>query len=335
MNRSSGAVAVERGEVIVRAPQRRIMRVNCAGCAGCCVDWRPLADDTPDHERRGGRVPLDDAYNLVPLLRDEIRDYVEAGFGDVLTPRLWQAAVPADDGDADAHGGTSGTGGRPPRDTTVVDGHRVVALDGRPVFFVGLRKPPKPVAPFGTDPRWLDTCTFLDPETLRCRIHGDDRYPETCATYPGSNLALGVETECERVEARYGGDRLLDATPPEETGLRLGPAAVGAKLFVHPDPDRLAGVVERVADGSLTPADRAEFVGVAVGSHPGSTEVDRDRAERARERTLATDSWAGRVADGWVERGGESDPGGSAADAFDGAAAYEATHGAPEVDDWD
>jgi hypothetical protein len=314
------------------------MRVNCAGCAGCCVDWRPLAGDAPDHERRGGRVPLDDAYNLVPLLRDEIRDYVEAGFGDVLTPRLWRAADPADDAagsGADGEAATGDAAARLARDAALVDGHRVVALDGRPVFFVGLRKPPKPVGPFGTDPRWLDACVFLDPETLRCRIHGDDRYPETCATYPGANLALGVETECERVEARYGGDRLLDATPPEETGLRLGPAAVGAKLFVHPDPDRLTGVVGRAADGSLTPADRAEFVGVAVGSRPGSTEVDRDRAERARTRTLEADSWGGRVADGWTERSGSSAPGDPAAGAFDGAAAYERTRGAPGVDGWD
>ncbi|MFC4359687.1 YkgJ family cysteine cluster protein [Halobium salinum] len=293
------------------------MRVNCAGCAGCCVDWRPLAPDAPNHERRDGRVPLDDAYNLVPLLRDEVRDYVDAGFGDALTPRLWR--VPATNADASA---------------TTIDGHRVAAVDGRPVFFVGLRKPPKPVGPFGTDARWLDACAFLDPETLKCRIHEDELYPETCGVYPGANLELGAETECERVEARFDGERLLDRTPPEHTGLRLGPAAVGAKLFVHPDPERLAGVVDRAASGSLTAADRAEFVGVAVGSRPGSTEVDEERAARARDRTVTADSWAGRVADEWERRAG--DPGDApASDEHADASAFERARGAPDVSDWD
>lgn len=288
------------------------MDVNCEGCAGCCLDWRPVAPAALDHERRGSRQPLDDTYNLVPLLRDEVRAFLDAGYGDAMTPRLWRAEEGSDD------------------QTLTIDGYDVVALDGRPVFFVGLRKPPKPVGPFGLDQRWLATCVFLDPENLRCRIHEDDLYPETCARYPGENLVLGRETECERVEAAYGGDRLLDATPPEGIGPRLTPAAVGAKLFVHPDPDRLTGVVGRVAAGSPTAADRAEFVGVAVGSRAGSTEVDAVRAERARTRALTADSWAGGVVETWADRAGEL--GGDATDAsYDDV---EERRGAPETTDW-
>ncbi len=68
------------------------MDVQCEGCAGCCLDWRPLAAEVLDHERRGPREPLDDTYNLAPLRRDEIRAFVEAGLADALVPRLWAGA---------------------------------------------------------------------------------------------------------------------------------------------------------------------------------------------------------------------------------------------------
>lgn len=298
------------------------MRVNCAGCAGCCIDWRPVGPDALDHERHGSRRPLDDTYNLVPLSRDEVRRFVDDGFGDAMTPRLWTS-----DG----------------RDETVdVDGHDVVALDGRPVFFVGLRKPPKPVGPFGIDRHWLKACVFLDPDTLQCRIHGSEQYPATCSDYPGQNLRLGRETECERVERAFGGDRLLDDTPPEHTrGLHLGMEAIGGTLFVHPDPDRLDGVVDRLVADELTPADRAAFVGVAVGSHPGTTEVDERRAAAATERALAADGWAGEVVDAWTELAGEI--GSLAVDDSDTDAdgsidrlgdAVEVARGAPETKGW-
>lgn len=269
------------------------MEMNCEGCAGCCLDWRPLVSDgveTPDaldHERRGRRPPLDDAYNLVPLSRDEVRDFLDAGYGDVMTPRLWQAT----EGD----------------DSVTVDGYDLVAIDGRPVFFVGLRKPPKPVAPFGVDSHWLDTCVFLDPDTLRCRIHTSPLYPRTCRDYPGQNLTLDRETECERVESQFGGERLLDETPPETLQLALGPQALGTKLFVYPDPEDLTGVVDRLVRRALTDADRAKFVGVAVGSSPGTTTVDEERADEARDVALAADSWAGRESrrgERWLEREG-------------------------------
>ncbi|MFB6161058.1 MAG: YkgJ family cysteine cluster protein, partial [Haloferacaceae archaeon] len=234
------------------------MEVDCQGCAGCCLDWRPLADEPSDHERRGGRPPVDDAYNLVPLVRDEVRDFVAAGLGDALVPRLF-AAGPDEEG-------------------VTVDGVDLAAADGRPVFVVGLRKPPKPVAPFGGDRRWLRACAFLDPATLKCRIHGGDRYPSACRDYPGHNLALGEETECERVERAFGGERLVDGSDPETAGLALGPAALGAKVFAHPDPDRIAGAVARLRAGEPTAADRATFVGAAVGSRPGSLTVDERRA---------------------------------------------------------
>jgi hypothetical protein len=296
------------------------MRVECEGCAGCCIDWRPLSARSLDHERRGPRPPLDDTYNLVPLTRDEVRNFVADGLGDVLVPRLWRAAD--DEG-------------------VEIDGIDVAAVAGRPAFFVGLRKPPKPVGPFETDPRWLRSCVFLDPETLQCRIHEDDRYPAECADYPGHNLALGRGTECERVEAEWGGDRLLDAEPPDGlAGLLLGPHALGSKVFAHPDPDRLAGVVTRAASGDLTLADRAEFVGVAVGSSPGTVTVNDARAAEAREAVLEADSWAGSACEDWQEYAEtEGGPGGLVerdADALAAlVAAIETDRGAPETPGWD
>jgi Fe-S-cluster containining protein len=291
------------------------MRVDCEGCAGCCLDWRPIAPAASDHERRGPERPLDDVYNLVPLTRDEVAAFVEAGLGDAMTPRMWAAA-------GDERGRR-----------VELDGVEVAAVDGRPAFFVGLRKPPKPVGPFGTDERWLRSCVFLDPETLQCRIHGGDLYPDECAAYPGHNLVLDRETECERVEASFGGDRLLDATAPEEhRGLLLGPQALGAKVFAHPEPDRLDGVVDRMRRGALTDEDRADFVGVAVGSHPGSTEVDDARAATARERVLAAESWVGAAIEAWETAADEA--GSPAGDAVDGDA-VEVARGAPETPGWD
>ncbi|WP_411965000.1 YkgJ family cysteine cluster protein [Haloferax sp. YSMS24] len=288
------------------------MRVDCEGCAGCCIDWRPVSPTQLDHERRGPRSPLDDTYNLVPLTRDEIRDFVDAGLGDVLTPRLWE--VPAGEG-------------------VDIDGVEVATIGGNPAFFVGMRKPPKPVAPFGLERTWLRACAFLDPGTLQCRIHDTDLYPDECAEYPGHNLTLDQETECERVEASFGDERLLDDTPPEnQHGLLLGPHALGAKVFVHPDPDRLAGVVDRLQQRALTPADRAEFVGVAVGSHPGSTEVDDERARKARARTLDSESWAGQLVDEWTDAATIL---GDAADDAPHPDDVEVARGAPETPGWD
>ncbi|WP_416838264.1 YkgJ family cysteine cluster protein [Haloferax sp. DFSO52] len=288
------------------------MRVDCEGCAGCCIDWRPVSPVSLDHERRGPRAPLDDTYNLVPLTRDEIRNFVDAGLGDVLTPRLWE--VPAGDG-------------------IEIDGIEVASIGGKPAFFVGMRKPPKPVAPFGLERTWLRACTFLDPETLQCRIHDTDLYPDECAEYPGHNLTLDQQTECERVEATHGGERLLDDTPPaDQHGLLLGPHALGAKLFVHPDPARLTGVVERLQNRALTPADRAEFVGIAVGSHPGSTEVDDERARDARAQTLETTSWAGELIDVWDDAVTEL---GAPATHAPHADDVEVARGAPETAGWD
>jgi len=289
------------------------MEVDCEGCAGCCVDWRPLADGTVDHERRGPRAPLDDAYNLVPLTREDVRAFVDAGHAAALTPRLWAAA----EGD----------------DAVTIDGREIAAIGGKPVFFVGIRKPPKPVGPFDTGPRWLPTCAFLDPETLQCRVHDADVYPEACATYPGDNLALGAETECERVEDAFGGTRLLDDAAPDDAGVLLGPQAIGQTVFCYPDPNDLDGVVDAMlagerseraerasgdaashpgerserADG-LSRETRASFVGVAAASAPGTTRVASEKREeyesRARERT----SWVDDALDEWAARAEEESP---------------------------
>lgn len=258
------------------------MELRCEGCAGCCVDWRPVDPDAAGEGDRGGRRPaVDDAYDLVPLTRDEVARFLDRGLGDVLVPRLFEAAT--DD------------------DRVTVDGTELAAIRGRPAFVVGLRKPPKPVAPIGTDRlRWLDTCVFLDPTTLQCRIHGDAEYPRSCSVYPAHNLTLGSETECERVESAGGGDRLLDRSVPEETPPPpFGPQALGATVFAYPDPDDLNGVVERLRTGSPIDEDVARFVGAAVGSRPGSIDVDRERMADAEARARKADSWAGDAIDTW------------------------------------
>lgn len=281
------------------------MEVNCAGCAGCCIDWRRLSSSDIDHERRGPYQPLDDTYNLVPLTRDDVRDVVERGLGDAMTPRLWAA----DSG-------------------VEIDGTTLAAVDGKPAFFIGLRKPPKPVGPFGQSPSWLPTCAFLDPTTLQCRVHGSEIYPQECAEYPGHNLALEVETECERVEETFGDERLLDGAVPEDlSGLLLSPQAIGQKVFVHPEPDGLAGRIERLHGDRSTDADRAEFVAWALASSPGTTTHDREVYERARKRVLETTSWVGESITEWERRSGD-DP--------DPAAAREVEEGrgAPETPGW-
>ncbi|GAB3032699.1 YkgJ family cysteine cluster protein [Natronobiforma cellulositropha] len=296
------------------------MEVNCAGCAGCCVDWRALADGALErvgHERRGPYVPLDDTYDFVALEREEIRAFLEAGYGDALTVRLWDAE------NADSDDGRS----------VEVDGHRLAAVAGQPTFFVGLRKPPKPVAPVGVeDPAWLPTCLFLDPETLQCRIHGDDLYPAECRGYPAHNLALEQETECERVEAAFGGERLVDADPGETEGLLLGAQALGQKVFTHPRPETLSGVVERVARGALTRADRAEFVAVAAASSPGTLDIAHERYEAATAQALESDSWAGRALRRWTRL---ADDGRAPSAASVAASALEERLGAPATPGWD
>lgn len=254
------------------------MEVNCEGCAGCCLDWRPLAEDPPDHERRGPRQPIDDAYNLVPLTRDDVRAFIEAGLADALRPRLWTD-----------------------RDGIRIGDHELAAIDDKPAFFVGLRTAEKPVAPFDLDPTWLPACVFLDPSTLQCRIHDTEIYPQECADYPGHNLELGAETECERVEAEFGGDRLVDTDAPDELGRPLlGPQAVGYTVFVHPAPERLGPILDRLVAGQSTRADRAEFSAAAAAGAPGTTEVNMDTLETAFERAAQADSWAGRSIQAWA-----------------------------------
>ena len=289
------------------------MELDCEGCAGCCIDWRSLAAGDVEHERRGRYRPLDDAYNLVVLDREDVRAFLDAGLGDALTPRLFRAER-----------------------GVAVGEHTLAAIDGRPAFVVGLRTPPKPVGPFDTAPRWLRTCTFLDPATLQCRIHDSSLYPADCADYPGSNLALDVETECERVEQEFGDERLHEETPPEEPGFALGPQAVGAKVFAYPDPDDppadhrslAADTVAAIARGDLSAAARAPFVAGAAAGAPGTTDVAVERYREALAAVRAADSWAGRAIAEWQERAGE-DP--------DPALAERVEHarGAPETPGWE
>ncbi|AUX09346.1 hypothetical protein AArcSl_1718 [Halalkaliarchaeum desulfuricum] len=279
------------------------MHLDCEGCAGCCLDWRPLVADGSDHERRGRRDPMDDRYNFPQLSGREVRGFIEAGYGDALTVRLFEP----DEGD----------------DVVCVDGHDLAAIRGRPVFLVGLRVAPKPVAPFGIDPdatdengtdatgrTWLDACVFLDPATLQCRIHGGDRYPETCSTYPGTNLHLGRETECERVEDAFGGERLLDDEPPADVSNPFDPGALGDSVFAHPSPEALEGAVDRVVAGDPRREHLIPFLTVAAGSAPGTLAVDDDRVRQAETALRdpgenAEGSWVGDALSAWTERAGE------------------------------
>jgi Fe-S-cluster containining protein len=282
------------------------MEVDCEGCAGCCIDWRPLAAGSLDHERRGPYEPLDDAYNLVSLRREKVRRFVEAGLADALTPRLWV-----------------GEG-----DGITVGGIELAAVEGRPTFMIGLQHVPKPVEPFGQEPTWLSTCVFLDPETLQCRIHDEDVYPETCQTYPGSNLLLGAETECERVEREHGGRRLLDGDPPPDAEPMFGPQALGTRVFTHPEPDRIDETVARIRDGAATARDRAEFVAVAAAASPGTVQIEDNYYERTRERVLATDSWVGDAVADWRRRAHAEPPEPALADSI------ETARGAPPTPGW-
>ncbi|WP_158854741.1 YkgJ family cysteine cluster protein [Halorhabdus sp. CUG00001] len=283
------------------------MEVDCEGCAGCCIDWRPLADGALDHERRGPYEPLDDAYSLVSLRREEIRRFVEGGQGDALTPRLW-----------------TGDG-----DSVTVGGVELAAIDRRPTFLIGLRHVPKPVGPFGAEPTWLSTCVFLDPDSLQCRIHDAESYPETCQTYPGSNLLLGAETECERVEREHGGHRLLDTEAPPDAEPMLGPGAVGTRVFAHPEPDRIEAAVARIRDGEATARDRAEFVAVAAAASPGTVEIEESYYERTRERIQTTDSWVGGAIDDWQRRARTETADPALAESI------EAPRGAPQPAGWE
>ncbi|RZV12110.1 hypothetical protein BDK88_1000 [Natrinema hispanicum] len=331
------------------------MEVNCEGCAGCCLDWRALLEDDADardavdgHRRREvfedepsatpSREPLDDDPTFVPLTRDEVRAFLEAGMGAALTPRFWHAR-----GEREEPRSTDSSSGDAPQAGVEIDGHTVAAVAGRPAFFIGLRKPPKPVAPFGRDePTWLPTCVFLDPTTLQCRIHEDDLFPDECGAYPEHNLALAHETECERVESAFGGDRLLDADHDDPDGLLLGSQAIGAKLFCHPRPTALEGVVERAAAGELTRQDRAEAIAVAAASSPGTLAISDFHYEQAKERMLADAdadtepadkaSWVGPAIRDWDERcraAGKAVPSPTIADAV------ERERGAPETPGWD
>ncbi|ELY46756.1 zinc/iron-chelating domain-containing protein [Natronorubrum sulfidifaciens] len=302
------------------------MEVDCAGCAGCCLDWRPLLEaegDETDHQRRrpfddpnATRAPLDDDPIFVPLTRDEVRAFLEVGLAAALTPRFWHA--------------------RETSEGVEIDDRSVAAVAGRPVFFVGLRKPPKPVAPVGREePTWLPTCVFLDPTTLQCRVHGGEHFPEECSAYPKHTLTLEHETECERVESAGGGERLLDAAVDDDLdGLLLGSQALGAKLFAHPQPDALEGVIDRAAAGTLTTADRAECLAVAAASSPGTLATSDHHYEQALDRVLeqADDgSWVGPAIREWQRRRdtGEGVPSPAVADRV------EVDRGASETPGWD
>ncbi|ELY97840.1 YkgJ family cysteine cluster protein [Natrialba asiatica] len=346
------------------------MEVHCDGCAGCCMDWTALLERDGDGSENGAelecntdddsdsseaalsesgprgrfgdadamnRAPFDADANFVPLTREEVRTMLDRGLAAAMTPRFWHA--------------------RDESEAVEIDGHAVAAIADRPVFFVGLRKPPKPVAPFGrADPTWLPTCVFLDPTTLQCRIHDDEHFPTECGAYPAHNLELDQETECERVEATFGGDRLVDDRVTDDEladGPLLGSQAIGEKLFCHPQPTELEGVIDRLSTGTLRPADRAECLAVASASSSGTLAISESHYERGKVRALETmdddtdgdaaagesetHSWVGPAIREWTRRyrhHQQSTPGDDAPPA-ELAVDIEETRGAPETPGWD
>ncbi|ELZ06466.1 hypothetical protein C482_01570 [Natrialba chahannaoensis JCM 10990] len=328
------------------------MEVHCAGCAGCCMDWTALLDDHEmDQTRQHGRgrfadasasadseserrPPFDSDANFVPLTRNEVRAFLEKGMAAAMTPRFWHAH--------DEH------------EAVEIDGQQVAAIAGRPVFFVGLRKPPKPVAPFGrAEPTWLPTCVFLDPTTLQCRIHDDEQFPAECGVYPAHNLELGHETECERVEEAFGDDRLLDdqlSANELGDGPLLGSQAVGEKLFCHPRPDDLAGIIKRLEVGTLRPEDRAECIAVASASSPGTFAISEHHYETGKARAMETmtsarggdsadstpdsKSWVGPAIDDWHEHYDTAAHDDGSAPSPDLAVTVEEDRGAPKTPGW-
>lgn len=290
------------------------MEVDCEGCAGCCIDWRPLAEGDIGRSHIASLspstryTPLDDIGNFVALARDEIRSLIDAGLSDGLIPRLWTVK----------DGGVS------------IGSYRLAAIDSHPVFFIGLRKTPKPIAPFGTSkPQWLDACVFLDPSTLQCRIHGTELYPSECDAYPSYNVLLGAETECERVERHTGSRRLLDTDVEDVDAPLLGPQAIGQKLFVHPWPEELEESLDAVAAGDLSEDDRAEFIGIAAASSPGTTSVSIGHYERAKADVAGKGSWISKAIE---ERADRRATIGSTTEDTD--AGLEERHGAPRTPGW-
>ncbi len=60
-----------------------------------------------DRERRGPYDPLDDAYDLVALTRDEVQAFLDADTGDAMGPRCaWMVVTP--DGASPARWPTNG-----------------------------------------------------------------------------------------------------------------------------------------------------------------------------------------------------------------------------------
>lgn len=280
------------------------MEVDCAECAGCCLDWRPLGrtDDSPATDSRS----IDDWVNFVTLSRDDISALLAAGYGDVFRPRLWYA----DEADAGA----------------TVDAIDIATIAGNPVFSVGLRQVWKPVGPFGQVPSQLETCVFLDPMTLQCRIHTTDHYPTTCSTYPGQHLLMDVETECERVESHWAIPRLLEDSLPEDLHAPpLGPQSLGSTVFVHPEPDDLSGSIDRLRRDQLTRDDRIEFAAIALAQSPGMPQIDRTKYATARERLESAISWVTESRERLVQ---ESNPTPAA------VSICESNRGAPKTDGW-
>lgn len=258
------------------------VELNCQECAGCCIDWHSVV---PDREFTDttfeGYTPYDSRDKFVTVSSDEVRKFIQSGYGDGLIPRLFQ---PTDN----------------QLGCMTIDGVELASIDSQPVFLMGLRSTRKPVAPFGLDPSWLPTCIFLDPDSLQCRIHNSKVYPDTCARYPADNLYFDAETECERVEQIFGEDRLLehDDSSPRPT---IGPGSVGGTVFLHPKPERLDGLIKPLLEDPAVEPGRIEFSAVAAASAPGVDHIDQERYEQVHSQLSGSTSWISEVADRWKQ----------------------------------
>jgi len=208
---------------------------------------------------------LDDAYDLVPLTRDEIAGFVDDGLGDVLVPRLFEPA----EGDSAVR----------------IDGVDIAAAGDRPVFAIGLRKPPNrsrrsaPTSIAGSTPASSST-----------RPRSSAGFTATSATRePARRIQLTTSNWTPRPSASASRPPAVatasSTTRSPTTPRRPCSAPRGRRdRLCAPRPQRSRRRDRPDPRGAAHPDDRARFVGAAVGSSPGSLSVDRDRMAEARSR---------------------------------------------------
>ncbi len=286
------------------------MKLNCKECAGCCIDWRSMASKNIDmnHEWRGKYKPIDNTYNLVVLTKDDIVNLLQSGYVDSMTPRLFYSS----------------------KKSIEINGISIASIDEKPIFFIGIRKVKKPVSPFGKDSRWLPSCIFLDPSNLQCRIHDSEIYPESCFNYPKNNIALDLETECERVEKNFNQRRLKNEEGIKETSnVFFGPEVIGHKIFVYQNKNELSNIINDIKKNNLDKKQRYKFIATAIASSPGSTTINKKKFQEALSKAYESESWINDTINDWKQRKQNEKPNPKK------SGIVETKRGAPKTPGWD